>query len=116
MNWLIIISGIFIALTFRLEAQEGYVPTFEDTLQVYSELFSLDEPLHLSMKLDLKTFRKTRRQEKYQPAEMTCQVNDTFRVTHSVRIKSRGVFRRDNCTFPPFWLNIRYSVRRTINA
>jgi hypothetical protein len=40
---------------------------------------------------------------------MTCKVSDSFQVTHPVRIKARGIFRRDNCTVPPFWLNIRFS-------
>ncbi|MCK4990898.1 MAG: hypothetical protein KAS29_10450, partial [Bacteroidales bacterium] len=86
-----------------------YQPTYEDTLQVYEELFNFDEPLYLTLKFDLKIFRKTRRKEDYQKAELTCVVNETFQVTHPVRIKARGFFRRDECTMPPFWLNIRYS-------
>lgn len=105
----ILLTGILICSAGRLTAQIDYQPTYEDTLQVYEGLFEYEEPIHFTMKLDLKTFKKTRRDEKYQPAEMTCQVNDTFRITHPVRIKARGIFRRDNCTFPPFWLNIRYS-------
>lgn len=93
----------------QLTAQIDYQPTFEDTLEVYEGLFLYEEPLHLTMKCDLKTFKRTRQDEKYQEAEMTCQVNDTFQVTHPVRIKARGFFRRDNCALPPFWLNIRYS-------
>jgi len=105
----ILLSCLLLCLSSGLFAQAGYQPTFEDTLEVYEELFVLDEPLDLSLKLDLKTFKKTRRAEKYQPAEMTCHVNDTFMITHPVRVKARGVYRRDNCTLPPFWLNIRYS-------
>ena len=40
---------------------------------------------------------------------MTCHVNENFQVTHPVRIKARGEFRRQTCTLPPFWVNIRYS-------
>jgi len=36
-------------------------------------------------------------------------VNDSFELTHPVRVKTRGNFRRDNCTYPPFWLNIRHA-------
>jgi hypothetical protein len=89
--------------------QEGVTTTFEDTLEVYEDLFKETEPLHLTLKFNLKKFQRTRREEKYQPAEMTCHVCDTFNVTHPVRVKARGIYRRDNCTVPPFWLNIRYS-------
>jgi len=61
------------------------------------------------MKFDVKSFRKTRSKEMYQPAEMTCIVSDSFRVTNPVRVKARGIYRRDNCMMPPLWLNIRYS-------
>lgn len=109
MRQAIFLTSILLLIAGRAAAQYENVPTFEDTVEVYEGLFEYEDPLHLTMKLDLKTFKKTRRQEKYQPAEMTCHVNDTFQVTHPVRIKARGVFRRDNCTLPPFWINIRYS-------
>jgi hypothetical protein len=84
-------------------------PSYEDTLEVYEGLFTETEPLHLTLKFNIKSFQRTRRQEKYQPAEMTNHVNDTFQVRHPVRVKARGIYRRDHCTTPPFWLNIRYS-------
>jgi hypothetical protein len=90
-------------------AAQHEVPSFEDTLEVYECLFSDEEPLQLTLQFNVKEFQKTRKDEKYQPAEMTCHVNDTFRVTHPVRVKARGIYRRDNCSVPPFWLNIRYS-------
>jgi len=109
MRYLLFLIGILFCFAGRLSAQYEYQPTFEDTLQVYEDLFGLEEPMYFTMKTNLKKFKKTRRDEKYQPAELTCHVNDTFQVTHPVRIKARGIFRRDNCTLPPFWLNIRYA-------
>ncbi|MEN8227526.1 MAG: hypothetical protein ABFS38_05170 [Bacteroidota bacterium] len=109
MKSILFLTSIVFCCFGQLEAQQEYQPTYEDTLQVYEELFNNEDPLHLAVKCDLKVFKRTRRQEKYQPAEMTCHVNDSFQVTHPVRIKARGIFRRDNCTMPPFWLNIRYS-------
>lgn len=109
MRRIIFLTLVLVLIAGRVFAQQGYVPTFEDTLMVYEGMFSTEEPLHLTLKTDLKILKKTRRDEKYLPAEMTCHVNDSFEVTHPVRIKARGVFRRDNCTYPPFWLNIRYS-------
>lgn len=99
---------LFLVSVCGVSAQE-YVPTPEDTADVYAELFSREDPLHLSLKVDLKKFRRDRRKEEYQDAELTCSVNDQFQITNPVRIMARGEFRRDNCNFPPFWLNIRHS-------
>jgi hypothetical protein len=104
----LVLIGFFVVLTGNLLAQYD-APTFEDTLKVYEGLFDVDEPLHLTLKFNVKNFQKTRKEEKYQPAEMINQVNDTFRVSHPVRLKARGIYRRDHCTTPPFWLNTRYS-------
>ena len=105
----IIFTGLIILISGPLSAQVEIQASFEDTLEVYECLFDLDEPLYLTMEFDVKTFQRSRRKEKYQPAKMTCVVNDTFQVTHPVRVKARGIYRRDNCTIPPFWLNIRFS-------
>jgi len=87
----------------------GEKPTIEDTIAVYEDLFGLEEPLNLTLTFDIRNFRKTRTEEKYHPAELTCQVNETFMVSNPVRVKARGNHRRDNCSMPPFWLNIRYA-------
>lgn len=58
---------------------------------------------------DFKALKKTRSKDIYFPADMTCIVNDSFRVTHPVRLKARGIFRKENCGMPPIWLNIRYA-------
>lgn len=92
-----------------LTAQNDQYPTFEDTLAVYRDLFGIQEPLNLTLKFDIKQYQKSRNKDEYLPAELTCQVNDTFRVTHSVRVKARGIFRRGYCSLPPIWLNIKHA-------
>jgi len=109
MRYAFFLSGIFLLLSVPLSAQYGDVPTFEDTMEVYQDLFIRKEPLNLTMKFNIKEFMKTRRKENYHPAELTCQVSDSFQVTHPVRVRARGIFRRDYCTMPPFWLNIRHA-------
>lgn len=109
MKKVFIFCGCFVLFALHAATQVDVTPSFRDTLEVYDGLFIDSEPMHLTLKFDVKKFQRTRRKEKYQSAEMTCQVNDTFRVTHPVRVKARGNFRRDNCSVPPFWLNIKYS-------
>ena len=93
-----------------LEAQVewgGY--TFEDTLEVYEDLFGREEPLNLTLEFDIKNFRRTRSEEEYHPAALACVHNGSFRVSNPVRVKARGIYRRKHCSMPPFWLNIRYA-------
>ncbi|TFH27478.1 MAG: hypothetical protein E4H10_03735 [Bacteroidia bacterium] len=109
MRYTLSLAGLFLLIFVPLSAQYEDVPTFEDTLNVYADLFYIKEPLNLTLKFNLKEFGKTRRDEKYHPAELTCHVTDSFQVTHPVRVRARGKLRRDICTVPPYWLNIRYS-------
>lgn len=107
-----IISALLFLSGPLLQAQwevEGWSPSIEDSLEVYEDLFGREEPLNLTLKSDFRKFKKTRTQEKYQPAIMSCRVSDSFVVTHSVRIKARGIYRRDKCAMPPMFLNIRNS-------
>ena len=92
-----------------LPAQEDLVPTFEDTMAVYEDLFEIKEPLNLTLKFDLKELNKTQWKEEYLPGEMTCHVREGFEVKHDVRIKARGEIRKKICTAPMFWVNIRHS-------
>lgn len=94
---------------FPLAGQDDYIPTFEDTMAVYEDLFELEEPLNLTLKFSVKELQKTKWKETYLPGEMTCHVNENFHVTHSVRIKARGEIRKQICFAPMFVVNIRHA-------
>ncbi len=102
-----ILTTLALIISTPLFGQYDDPPSFQDTLEVYQDLFEIEEPLTLTIKFDIKEFQKTKRHGKYHPAEMTCHVSDSFTVKHDVRVKSRGEFRRDWCIMPPFWVNIR---------
>lgn len=109
MRYSLILIGLILLISMPLFSQEPYQTTFEDTIAVYEDLFGIYEPLVLTIKFNIKEFRKTKKDEKYHKAEMTCSVDENFQVTHDVRVRARGKFRRDHCQMPPFWLNIRYA-------
>ena len=96
-------------IAMPLTGQENYIPTFEDTMAVYENLFEIEEPLHLTLKFDVKQLVKTQWKETYLPAEMTCHVNENFEVKHDVRVKARGEVRKRVCTKPMFWVNMRHA-------
>ena len=106
----ILLAFLFLFISgLHLVAQQEFLPTYEDTLEVYEDLFYLDEPMNLTMEFNIKEFKKTRRKADYHPAKMTNHVRDSFEVHHKVRVRARGEYRRDNCTMPPYWINVRYS-------
>lgn len=104
-----IFATLALVISTSLFGQTDEVPSFEDTLEVYQDLFGIREPLTLTIKFDIKEFQKTKRDEKYHKAEMTCHVREGFEVSHEVRVRARGKNRKDICYMPPFWLNIRYA-------
>jgi len=104
-----ILTGIIVFISLQLYSQQEFQPTFEDTLQVYEDLFDRTEPLNLTLKFDIKQFGRSKVKEEYQPAEMTCYVNDSFQVTNDIRVKARGIFRLGFCSMPPLWVNIRHA-------
>lgn len=104
------LASLFLAvLGTTVSAQQEYPPSYEDTVEVYEDLFYLEEPLDLTLEFNIKEFKKTRRKGDYHPAMMTNHVTDSFEVNHKVRVRARGEYRRDNCTWPPYWVNIRYA-------
>ncbi|MEN8155835.1 MAG: hypothetical protein ABFS10_02710 [Bacteroidota bacterium] len=104
-----IVLGIILFSPHRVAGQQDS-SLCADTIGVYDGLFEEEEPMNLTLQFNMKSFQRTRQREQYQPAELTCQVNDTFKVIHPVRVKARGTYRRDHCVNPPFWMNIRYSA------
>ena len=95
--------------TASLLAQDEAVPTFEDTMAVYEDLFEIEEPLNLTLKFDLKQLKKSQWDEEYLPGLMTCHVREGFEVAHEIRVKARGEIRKRICSAPMFWVNIRHS-------
>jgi len=68
-----------------------------------SNLFSSDEPLEITLKLDLNAFLKTKKEP--QPVDGLCTIgmaDDT--AVRSIKIKARGEMRRAYCHFPPIML------------
>ncbi len=93
----------------RLVSGEQLDSAARDTLNPFEDLFEKEEPLRMTLVSDIRNLKRHRKKEEYQPAGMTCLMHDSILVTHPVRIRARGNFRRDNCTVPPFFLNIRYA-------
>ncbi len=101
-----------VGFPLQLQAQKDDAPFPEEAMAVFSELFNAEEPLHMTLEFDANKLRKTRRKDIYHDALMNCEVENDFSFRDSVRLKARGIYRRDYCTMPPIWFNIRHACVR----
>ncbi len=102
----LIITIVFVFAGFPLLSQQEGVPTYEDALAMYEDLFSAEEPLYLTLRFDVKAFKKNRAQDVYHDAVMIHMVGSEFQVSHSVQVKAGGTIRRNFCALPPICLKI----------
>ncbi|MCF6358190.1 MAG: hypothetical protein L3J54_10330, partial [Draconibacterium sp.] len=65
-------------------------------------------PIDLTLKYDITSFIKNKVKGKYLDAELIVQYKD-YSATKNIRLKARGNNRRDQCFFPPIYLNFKTS-------
>jgi hypothetical protein len=97
-------------LFFQVSLQAQDVPGHDhvvDTIVTSLDIFDEQDPMEVTLILDLKKFQREKFKGEYIPATFIYHLNDTLTQEHSIRIKARGNFRRQHCSFAPFWLNIR---------
>lgn len=88
----------------------------EDSLVANTDIFDQVEPACITLKYDMKEFRKLQSEEKYLEAELIYHMSDNGNDQHRiVRIMARGKNRQEVCTFPPIWINIRESEKENIH-
>ena len=72
-----------------------------------TSLFQSDEPLYLTLTMDIKSVFSNREAEESHPAEISYIDTEGNKITIPMKINVRGHFRREsnNCDFPPLRLN-----------
>ena len=83
-------------------AHEKY--TEEVTLENEYDFFASEEPLELTLSLDIKGLAKTKQKPKYFDAMLTVKENDTDSISQGIKVKNRGYFRCNFCSFPPLMM------------
>lgn len=96
------------------DTDKGNNPEFDDTTGVVNitseddwHIFGSDELLKLSLSSDLKKFRKSKSQPEYQDATLRIFLPGDSIIENKVRIKPRGIRRREYCYFPPLKLSFK---------
>jgi hypothetical protein len=97
----------------RLEAQDGS-PTATGEMM---PLFQPDDPLHLTLSMDIRTVIRDIEEEDSHPAELSYTDQNGNIIKLPIKVKVRGNFRKDpvNCDFPPLRINFSSAtVKNTI--
>lgn len=104
----LLISGLFIfsPLPFFSQVEQQQV-RLVDTIDTSADIFEADDPMRITLTLDLKKFKKEKYKGEYMPVHFRYEFNDTLVLEKDMRMKARGAFRRSHCNMAPFWLNIR---------
>jgi len=80
-------------------------------------LFQSDEPLFLTLSMDMKTVLRDIEEKEDHPSEITYSNQEGKEIKLPVKIKVRGNFRKDraNCDFPPLRVNFsKITLKNTI--
>lgn len=83
-----------------------------DTLSESFGLFDNDELLEISLRFDITYYKKKKPVEEYLNAILTYHTENSINKT--IKVRSRGAFRRTFCDFPPLMLN--FEMRDTLLA
>lgn len=82
----------------------AYYDVFDDADPILPE-----DPLILHIEMDLKEFYKSKYRDESVRANLSVLLKDSILVTKKIKIKPRGEFRKNWCTFPPVELNFAKS-------
>ncbi|MFC2098173.1 hypothetical protein ACFLTA_08735 [Bacteroidota bacterium] len=79
------------------------------TLLPEMDPFQSDKPMHVSLKFDMRKFIREKHKGEYHNAILSIALSSGGRVEDTIRIRSRGEFRKNHCYFPPVKLNFKES-------
>jgi len=85
-------------------------PHFEPLLKMVMDTFQIfgpEEPLEFIVATNFKALTKNKKKDEYQIAQVIYNLWDSINISREIRIKPRGVFRLDNCSNPPLWINMK---------
>jgi hypothetical protein len=104
---LMVLAGL---LTGPLGLRSQDIPGIDhvvDTIDATIDIFGEEDPMEVTLILDLKKYKREKHKGEYIPATFYYHLSDSVIVEKTTRLKARGNFRREHCSFAPFWLNIR---------
>jgi hypothetical protein len=106
----ILIAG-FLPVAFQAFSQDSISEyAVQDSISLDIDIFAEEEPAQITLIYDMKEFKKKGMEDEYINAELIYHLGDsTMDRSSTVRIKARGIRRKEICSFPPIMINIKKS-------
>ena len=99
----ILIIALFIDRNAVSQAQTA-IP---DTAKKSFRLFEDEKIIEITLSLDLTTYFKLKPKDEYLKANLTIHLSKKDSISRDIGLKTRGIWRNQNCTFAPIELNIK---------
>jgi len=107
MNKTIPVLFLWLLSSAVLYAQEPDDVISSDTFSTELDRHLVHYPMDIKLTYDMKAFQKNKNKDEYRDVLFEYKFNDSLTIKHTMRMKPRGQFRKSQCTYAPFWLNIR---------
>jgi hypothetical protein len=101
------LSCIGVVSTFCQNDSVGTNYAIEDTLNEDYGLFDNSDLQEISLRFDITTYKRKKPDTEYLDAVLTYYTSENDSVNKAIKVRSRGVFRRNYCDFPPLLLNFK---------
>ncbi len=112
--WLLVIGISLAVLVSAQSTNISYADTvsFNSSIEAVSDtmpnlaFFGDDTPINMQLKYDITSFIKNKMKGEYLDAELVMDYKGNV-TTKNIRLKARGNNRREQCFFPPIYLNFK---------
>lgn len=110
------LTGLFILSLislFPLSGQEVNPETGKTKSDLLTDKFALfadEDLLNVTMRLDLTSFIRKNLNGSSIDAGFTIHLNETDSIFNNIKVKARGKFRYENCSFPPMELSFKKQI------
>lgn len=104
---LLMLSALLLLPAFLMAQIEVEHVRQVDTIETSLDLFGESDPMQITLTFNIKQYQREKYKGEYMPVHFRYQLNDTLSLEKELRLKARGMFRRNHCSLAPFWLNIR---------
>ena len=104
---LVFLSGILVKPAFSQIRNADTTYAVRDTQNVNIKLFESDEIIEISLKFDLTNYRRSRSDKEYFDAVLNYYTSSKDSITKNIKVRARGIVRREICDFPPLMLNLK---------
>ncbi len=71
------------------------------------DFFASEEPLEMTLSFDIRALVKGKQKPEYLDAILTVKESDTDSITQDIKVKARGFFRCNFCSFPPIMMKFK---------